>query len=115
MLFLKRAIFPNSSDIFLFLGTLNPFNHDYWLGLGMSLQRCQEYERAIDAYELASLANIESPVPYFYLGKCLFAIHDRENALQALELAIEMAEEQEEYAELKSQAEAAKQAISKFI
>ena len=67
----EKGNFAHSSDIFLFLGTLNPFNHDYWLGLGMSLQRCQEYERAIDAYELASLANIESPVPYFYLGKCL--------------------------------------------
>lgn len=101
----------DAANAFLFLATLNPYNHDYWLGLGMALQLCHDYESAIDAYELAAFNEMTSPVPYFYLAKCLFAIHDRSNALQALDLAIETADEIEEYAELKKQAKAAKKLL----
>ncbi|WP_068468119.1 SycD/LcrH family type III secretion system chaperone [Candidatus Protochlamydia phocaeensis] len=107
----KRYV--DAANAFLFLATLNLHNHDYWLGLGMATQMCQDYEAAIDAYELAALCDISSPVPYFYLAKCLFAIHDRESALQALDLAIETSNEFEEYAELKRQAQEAKRILLK--
>ncbi len=93
-----------ATNAFLFLATLNPYNHEYWLGLGMAAQRSGEYEAAIDAYEMAAILDIESPVPYFYLAKCLFAIHDRESSLQALDLAIEYAADREEFFDLKLQA-----------
>jgi type III secretion system low calcium response chaperone LcrH/SycD len=112
-LIFEHKRYHDAANAFLFLATLNPHNHEYWLGLGMSTQMCQDYEAAIDAYELAALCNISSPVPYFYLAKCLFAIHDRESALQALDLAIETADEIEEYAELKQQAEMAKEILLK--
>lgn len=105
--------FRDAGNAFLFLATLNPHHHDYWLGLGMATQLCQDYEAAIDAYELAALCDISSPVPYFYLAKCLFAIHDRESSLQALDLAIETAGDFTEYAELKEQAEKAKEILLK--
>ena len=105
--------YPEAANAFLFLATLNPHHHEYWLGLGMATQLCHEYEAAIDAYELAALCDISSPVPYFYLAKCLFAIHDRESALHALELAIEMANGLDEYQELKQQAEMAKDILLK--
>jgi len=100
--------YVDSADAFLFLVTLNPYRHDYWLGLGMATQMCQNYEAAIDAYEMASICDIGNPIPYLYLAKCLFAIHDRVSALQALDLAIESANDIEEYAELKKQAITAK-------
>lgn len=107
-LLFEHEKYKDAANAFLFLATLNPHNHEYWLGLGMATQLCHDYESAIDAYELAALHEISSPVPYFYLAKCLFAVHDRENALQALDLAIETADGIEEYAELKQQAETAK-------
>lgn len=103
--------YVDAADAFLFLVTLNPYKHDYWLGLGMATQMCQNYEGAIDAYEMASICDIVNPVPYFYLAKCLFAIHDRTSALQALDLAIETADDVPEYAELKKQAQAAKKIL----
>lgn len=105
--------YQDAANAFLFLATLNPHHHEYWLGLGMATQLNQDYEAAIDAYELAALCNIASPVPYFYLAKCLFAIHDRESALQALNLAIETADGIEEYSHLKKQAEQAKEMLLK--
>lgn len=105
--------YTDAANAFLFLVTLNPYNHDYWVGLGMASQMCQEYETAIDAYEMAAVCKVDSPVPYFYLAKCLFSIHDRESALQALDLAIEYSEDSEEYADLKKQAIAARKLLLK--
>lgn len=105
--------FFEAANAFLFLVSLNPYHPEYWLGLGMASQLSQDYESAVDAYELAAIYNIESPVPYFYLAKCLFAMHDRISALQALDLAIEAAEDFEEYAELKRQALVARAALLK--
>jgi type III secretion system low calcium response chaperone LcrH/SycD len=100
--------YSDAANAFLFLITLNSYNHDYWLGLGMSTQLMGNYEAAIDAYEMAAICKLESPVPYFYLAKCLFAIHDRESALAALDLAIEYAGDEQEFSELKAQAIAAR-------
>lgn len=105
----------DAGNAFLFLVTLNPYNHDYWLGLGMATQMLGDYEAAIDAYEMAAMRDITSPVPYFYLAKCLFAIHDRESALQALDLALEYAEESSEYDELRQQAKAARALLLKEL
>lgn len=101
----------DAADAFLFLVTLNPYRHDYWLGLGMATQMCHEFEAAIDAYEMASICDINNPIPYLYLAKCLFAIHDRTSALQALDLAIEIADDFGEYEDLKRQAIAAKKIL----
>jgi len=103
--------FVDAANAFLFLVTLNPHNHDYWLGLGMSTQLYGDYEAAIDAYEMAAVTDINSPVPYFYLAKCLFAIHDRESALLALDLALEYSDDNAAYAELKQQAQAARKLL----
>lgn len=100
--------YEDAANAFLFLVTLNPYHHDYWVGLGMSTQLCGDYEAAIDAYEMAAICKLDSPIPYFYLAKCLFAIHDRESALQALELALEYSGDAIEYEDLKKQALAAK-------
>jgi len=105
--------YVDAANAFLFLVTLNTHNHDYWLGLGMSTQLCGEYEAAIDAYEMAAVTDVDSPVPYFYLAKCLFAIHDRESALQALDLALEYAADKKQYQELLQQARAAKALLLK--
>ncbi len=108
---LEHKRYEGAANAFLFLATLNPHNHDYWLGLGMATQLNKDYESAIDAYELAALNDFSNPIPFFYLAKCLFAIHDRESAIQALDLAIETAADIDEYAELKQQAEEAKRIL----
>ncbi|MEC7840398.1 MAG: SycD/LcrH family type III secretion system chaperone [Chlamydiota bacterium] len=107
--------YTEAANAFLFLVTLNSYNFDYWLGLGMATQMCQEYESAIDAYEMAAILNVESPVPYFYLSKCFFAVHDHENALIALDIALEFSEESDEYSDLRNQALAAKRLLKKGL
>lgn len=113
-----RQLFENhhyleATDAFLFLILMNGHMHDYWLGLGMAIQMSGDFESAIDAYEMAAIYEIESPVPYFYLAKCLYAMHERQSAMQALEMAILYAGEASEYQDLKAQALAAKELLEK--
>lgn len=103
--------YEDAANAFLFLVTLNPYNHDFWLGLGMSAQMLGDQEAALDAYEMAASCQIDNPVPYFYLAKILFESNDRDNALEALNLAIEYAGEHPDYAELKKQAEDVKKKL----
>lgn len=105
--------YTDAANAFLFLVTLNSYHYDYWLGLGAATQRCGDYEAAIDAYEMAAICHLESPEPYFHLAKCLFAMHDRDSALQAINLAIEYSENRNEYFDIHNQALAAKALLMK--
>jgi len=107
--------YPEAANAFLFLVTLNSYNFDYWLGLGMATQMCNEFESAIDAYEMAAMLDVESPVPYFYLSKCFFAVHDRENAVTALDMALDYSKESDEFVDLRNQALAAKKLLKKGL
>lgn len=108
LLLLGEKRYEEAIDAFLFLVVMNPHQYDFWIGLGMVQQLCHRYELAIDAYEVAAICDLLSPIPYFYLAKCLFAIHDRVSAMEALNLAIETSGDQEEFHELKLQAEKAR-------
>ncbi|MGZ3732390.1 MAG: SycD/LcrH family type III secretion system chaperone [Parachlamydiaceae bacterium] len=105
--------YADAADAFLFLVSLNAHSHDYWIGLGMASQMCGDFEMAIDAYEIAAVYQIENPLPYFYLAKCLFAMHEKQSALQALEVAIEYAGNIPQYQELKAQAVTALESLKK--
>lgn len=113
--FFEMGRYIDSADAYLFLVTMNPHKADYWIGLGLSLQMSKEFDGATEAYEMAALCQENDPVPYFYLAKCLFALHEREATLQALELAIEYADGLPEYKELKEQALKAKQLLETDI
>lgn len=111
---IENQRYKDSIDAFSFLSTLNPERGDYWMGLGIAAQLSQDFDTAINAYELAAYCDMENPAPYFYLAKCLFAIHDRKSALDAILLAIDYCGENHNYAELKKQAIAAKETLLKI-
>lgn len=110
---LKQNRLKEAANAFIFLATLSPLHAEYWMDLGVALQKSQDYEGAIDAFEIAAIYNVEHPLPYLYLAKCLFAIHDRKSAFQALELALTYADEKEEYADIKEEAIQARSTLLK--
>ena len=81
----------------------------------MSSQMCGDFDLAVDAYEMAAICNLDNPIPYFYLAKCLFAMHDRHSAIQAFDLAVEYAGDSPEFAELKQQAITAQNLLKKHV
>lgn len=108
---LEEKRFYDARDAFIFLITLNPYHLEYWLGLGFAFQYLHAYEEAIDAYEMAAICHLDHPLPYLYLAKCLFAIHDKKSAMQAIEIALEYAGDRQEFDELKKEALKAKKVL----
>lgn len=104
----EQGHYEDAEDAFFFLVVLNSFHSGYWLGYGSSMQHRKDYESAISAYEMAAICEIENPIPYLQLAKCLFAIHERESALQAIDLALEYSEGREEFVDVYHQALSAK-------
>lgn len=98
---LENRNYAHAADAFLFLVSVNATNADCWLGLGMASQMNKDFEGAIDAYEMAAINELDNPVPYLYLGKCFFALHEKESALVAFDLAIEYAGDRFDKAEVR--------------
>lgn len=114
--FLREERFNDAFDAFIFLTTLNPYNADYWIGLGMAAQMEGDYETAINAYEMAAIVDKGSPAPYLYLAKCLFAMNERRCALEALDLALELTDSSSSGQKLKEEAlQVRKQLIELYL
>lgn len=90
-LFIKED-YEKSSDAFYFLSSLNPAHPHYWLGLGLSEQKCGEYHAALMAYGMASMYDAENPLSYYQAAKCYLEIEDKENAARSLDLALHFSE-----------------------
>lgn len=90
---LEDGRFDEASDCFLFLTTLYPKDSLLWLGLGIAEQQLSRFEEALSAYEMAAACDFDAPLPYYYMAKCCFSLHDRPAALKAIDMTLEMCEE----------------------
>lgn len=99
--FFEKERYEDAAKTYLFLATLNPRVHEFWLGLAMSAQMCGDFEGALAAYEIVSWDLVDLPLPYFYLGNCFIAVGDFTNALIAFDLAVEMCGTGKEFEDLR--------------
>ena len=106
----QEGNYEQAADAFVFLTTLNPFVHNYWLGLGMSEHRSSNFEGALTSYGMAILIDEKSAVSHYHLATCHYEIGENEQSLKALELAIKYSDV-EEYASIKERALKAKKRI----
>lgn len=107
----QQQEYSQAADAFVFLTTLNPYTHNYWLGLGMSEQLSGSYQGALLAYAMAILTDIENPVAHYHSASCYRAVGDRRSALQSLKMALRCAEESEGFDYIKAQAASAMQVL----
>lgn len=111
----QQGRYQDSADAFVFLTTLNPYVHNFWLGLGMSEQRNEEYESALVAYGMATMTDMDNPLPHFHSGICYYLMGEFDTAVGVLDLAIELCAEREEHAGLKGDAASAKEKVGKLL
>lgn len=110
----QKQEYRDSADAFIFLSTLNPYVPTYWLGLGMSQQLEGEYQASLLAYGMVMLTDPKNPVPHYHSAVCYKAIGEREVTVStALDLAITLCGDLEEYQALKERAESAKNSLKK--
>lgn len=87
----ERQEYEQAKEGFMFLVTLNPYVHAFWLGLGMAEELCHHFHEALRAYGMAIFTDPTNPLPYYHAATCHQALNDSNHARQSLEFAIETA------------------------
>lgn len=108
----QRKNYRDSANAFVFLTTLNPYVHNYWLGLGMSEQLNEEFEAALLAYAMAILTKIDNPIPHYHSARCYKAMNDYKNARASVDLAIQYSLDRDEFLTLLSHAQVLRNSLS---
>ena len=91
----SRELFENeeydeAERAFFVLTLLKPLNAFYWLGLGMSKQRLEDYDSALRCYAMSGIISVETPLPHMYAAQCFLHLQKRYQARQAIKLALEI-------------------------
>lgn len=107
----QKQEYNKAADAFVFLTTLNPYVHNYWLGLGMSEQLGRTYQGALLAYAMAILTDIGNPTAHYQSASCYRQLEDYDNSVQSYEMAIRCCGDSAQFKEMKVRAGAAIEAI----
>lgn len=76
-----------ASVAFGILIALDPFSYPFWMGLAASRQMNNEFERALQAFAIASLLDDQDPAPHYHAAQCYLALKNEEEARKAIDLA----------------------------
>lgn len=101
--FLSDRKWENARDAFTFLTFLNPYVHEFWVGLGIAEQSQSCFDKALQAYTLAEATDPEDPIPIANSFQCILALGENEYAQYTLEKALKRCGEKEEFSSLKAQ------------
>jgi type III secretion system low calcium response chaperone LcrH/SycD len=85
--FYNQAKYEQAEPMFQFACLYQHTESRYWMALGNCRQMAKKYQPAIDAYGFAYALNLEDPWPVIQAAICLLALHNKELAGQALDMA----------------------------
>lgn len=91
--------------IFRILILMNPLEPKYLLGLAACFHMLKEYKNAIQTYTMCSLMDTTSPIPHYHSSDCFIQMKDYLSAMVCLQMAIDIAGEQPQYAKIKERAQ----------
>ena len=94
--------YDEASDAFVFLTTLNPYVHNFWLALGMAEQSREEFSAALVAYGMAGINDPSNPVSLWHTAHCHYLMSEPRQAREMLERLLNVCEGREEHTELVS-------------
>lgn len=91
----ERGDYRSAAQLFTQLILTDPFVEDYWRGLASAKQMAREYEAALHAWSLCALLKEEDPLPHFHAAECLLSLEEKEDALKALDAALDRCSDNE--------------------
>jgi type III secretion system low calcium response chaperone LcrH/SycD len=109
----QNGKYEKSQSFFRFLTLLNIKEPKFWMGLGASDQMLQNYNAAIESYNIALRLNEANPYAYFVIADCYIATGLIGLALEFLETAERLFGDQEKYKNLMTHIEIIRQAWDK--
>ena len=83
----ESSRFSDAGDVFYTISFLNPFNFNVWLSLGLSEMQNHHYDKALEAFAMATLVNMTSVVPHIHSAECYIQLKNYPLAKATLELA----------------------------
>lgn len=97
--------FAAARNFYQLLSTLDHWNFDYLLGLGLCHQRLSVHGDAITCFARAGVINVEDPRAAFFAGISYRMIGHEDGAKKAFHAAIRWCGEQPNYQDIKDSAE----------
>lgn len=102
---IENRKFEEAVKAFIFLTTLNPYIPDFWVGLGLAKQHCEQQDGALYAFSVAFRLDGSEILPYALAAQC--CIEDRQ-----FDQALEIIEEAETYAKENGEEQLRKEAAN---
>lgn len=102
----SQGRYTDAMKAFGYLVVHNHLEKRFMNAFASSLQMIKSYEEAIKYYSLTSVMDMGDPGPTFHSCECLLALGQADDARQGLVLVIAQCEDQEQYAPMKTRAEA---------
>jgi type III secretion system low calcium response chaperone LcrH/SycD len=80
--------YQKASPLFQTVATFCPLEYKNWFGLASSLQMEARYEEALTAWTMTACLCEKDASPYLHVAECYLSLKKREEALNALYLAL---------------------------
>lgn len=107
----ERQHYEEAANAFGILTFLNPRYMIFWLGLGNAEYFSQHYEGALTAYAFAVYVNPDDPSPHLYSAKCYEELKQMDYAINALDLALYVIQEDKKQDALRREIEKEKRRL----
>lgn len=84
--------YGEASDVYFALVTLNPYKYNVWTALGLSEMKAHQWDRALQAFVMATLNEPSAVEPHLYSAECYIEKHDKAALHDTLDLALQTLE-----------------------
>jgi len=91
----EKGDYRGASQLFTQLVLTDPFSEHYWQGLASSKQMGRDYMAAVHAWSMVALLKEGDPLPHFHAAECFLSLDEKEDALKALDAALERCQNDE--------------------
>lgn len=89
----EMSHYMDAADVFHAISLLAPTKFNVWFSLGMAEKQAAHYEKALQAFAMATLTNLASPIPHIQSAECYLLLKDDRNAKETFEYALKVIKE----------------------
>ncbi len=87
--FYNTGRYDDAEKVFTFLVMFDHLEPKYWTAVGAVQQVKKNFEKAKSCYVQASMLDIHSPKPQYYVAECYLALGQKDDALASLDTLLE--------------------------
>ncbi|WP_033458828.1 SycD/LcrH family type III secretion system chaperone BcrH1 [Bordetella bronchiseptica] len=108
----EQGRYADALKMFCLLVACDPLEARYLLALGAAAQELGLYEHALQQYAAAAALQLDSPRPLLHGAECLYALGRRRDALDTLDMVLELCGSPE-HAALRERAESLRRSYAR--